>query len=92
MDIILTPHQQDHANKTLEKFSRFGKFLDTSITGSGKSIIFIWIIKQLQIQNIIMICPNSMIDIWENYKLKYNIPFKAIITYESLRGIHSYKM
>lgn len=84
--IKLSDKQNEHALIAKQKFLKHTVFFDTSTTGKGKSIILSWILQNIEVCNAIMFCPNSMLPVWAKYKEKYNLPFVAILTYESLRG------
>lgn len=85
-EIILTPEQEVHCNSIIQTFFVHRKVLDTSVMGTGKSIVFIEAMRRMRNNNIIMICPSDMISTWERYGIKYNVNFVRIISYESLRG------
>lgn len=87
MKLVLTKTQQMHAENGFRIFTEHKKFLDTSCTGMGKSIIFIWMMIQLKPKNIVMVCPKSMIDTWKNYNKLYKLNFLNVISYECLRGV-----
>lgn len=89
MELTLTQNQQVHADKAYKIFCEHRKFLDTSCTGMGKSMIFIWMMMRIRPKNIVLVCPKSMIDVWRNYDLLYNLNFLNIISYECLRGVSS---
>lgn len=84
--IRLSTEQNDQALRIRKKFIRHTRVFDTSNTGKGKSIIASWILLDMEIENAIMVCPNSMVPVWNKYKDKYGLPFKMILTYETLRG------
>jgi len=86
MEIELSEIQDTHAKNILQKFKSNKIVLDTSFMGLGKSIIFIWTMKMLNVKNIVLLCPLSMVSDWENYKTIYNLNIVLICSYEYFRG------
>lgn len=85
-EIVLEKNQLFVALKNCYDLHRYGKVLNTSNVGKGKSIMLSWVLKMMQVRNAIMICTSSLVPTWEDYKEKYDLPFVTIISYETLRG------
>lgn len=55
----LKDHQQDHANRILEIIRTCGYALDTSATGSGKTIVALKTAQNLGVDRILVFCPSE---------------------------------
>lgn len=86
-EITLSKEQLKNSLKNCDNLIRYGKVLDTSNVGEGKSVMMSWCLKHLEIEAAIMICPSSLIPMWEEYKRKYDLPFRKIVSYETLKGM-----
>lgn len=89
-EIGLFKFQREHYNRILNILNKNYAYLDTSMMGSGKTIITLAIAKTYNIP-IMVICPPTMKEIWEFEAKKYEIEIKDIISYESLRGTDKHK-
>ncbi len=87
LEIILTEDQEENVKRTNEIANSHALILDTSPTGSGKTIMVADFIRRRNIKNAIIVCNNSVqADHWKLHKERYNLPIILIITYDSLRG------
>ena len=85
--IILEPDQSDDFARTIEITNRHPLVLNTSATGSGKTISVIHFLKEKNIKRAIVICNNSVqVDHWTKFSEKYNSSIVMIISYDTLRG------
>lgn len=86
-EIVLTADQEENVRRTNEIANLHPLILETSPTGSGKTIMVIDFIRKRNIKHVIIVCNNSVqADHWESHRLKYNLNVLLIITYDSLRG------
>lgn len=83
--LILQPYQIEHYNRICQILDNERGYLDTSDMGLGKTLIAIAVSKTLDLPMVI-ICPLTMIQTWENECLKYDAKILKIITFQSLRG------
>jgi len=83
--LTLLPHQIGHFNHVCNILKHHHSYLDTSNMGSGKSYIVFNIAKTFGL-SLVVICPLSMIELWESESENYGIQVKKIVTYQSLRG------
>lgn len=85
--ITLTDEQVVNVNRLVNILYEVGAACDFSFTGRGKTPSFCQIMKQMEIQIVILICPKSIVEQWKAHFSLYSINF-LIITYETLRGIN----
>lgn len=87
-DIILSEDQIVHFNRINNDIATKHPFiLNTSQTGSGKTIDVIQFIRVNKIKRVIVICNGSLhIDHWRSHFEKYQITSATILTYDTLRG------
>jgi hypothetical protein len=86
---LLQP-QVCHANILLDSLYINGIALDLSPTGTGKTYVAVWLAKQLNCP-VIIICPNTVQDVWLNLCTDAGIPNPLIINFELLvRGNTKY--
>ncbi len=83
--LSLHEYQQEHYNRISEILSTHVAYFDTSHTGLGKSYIAgkIAIDRNLPL---FVVCPVSVIAVWEELSRKYRIPLIEAISYQTLRG------
>lgn len=66
--------------------------LDHSPMGTGKTFIASYLGKSMNFKNMIVICPNGLIETWKSFKVRFNLPISSynnenlILSYDSLRG------
>jgi len=83
--IKLLSHQYEHYNNVCQIVQNQYAYLDLSNMGSGKTFITLALAAKYNL-SLIVICPLSMITIWEKACQNYRINLKAVTTYQSLRG------
>ena len=85
-EIRLGPWQVDWAARAKEILMTRAFLLDTSKTGTGKTIVQLWLAKQFGLK-ILVVTTVSGTAVWENESRKYGTPVVDIISYDSLRGV-----
>lgn len=84
--IKLLDTQVDHFNRVDSILTKFAGYIDTSVTGAGKSYIVAAIAKKHNF-TLLVVCPVSVIDVWKNVCNTYDVPLYNCISYQSLRSI-----
>ena len=84
-NITLYPHQIQHYHRILDILSSQHAYIDTSPTGRGKTITTIAIAITCQL-SLIVICPLTIVSLWQKEAKKYGVTILTIITYQTLRG------
>ena len=84
-EILLLPHQVEHAKRVLKIIQTDPAYMDTSPTGSGKTLIALKIAKLCGLSAFI-IAPLSTLGQWERECNKYQVPIAYLDTYAGLRG------
>lgn len=88
-EIELSENQDQCVQELCQIMDKWKVALNASYMGRGKSIMVIETIRRKNIKNSIMICPSSIVPQWVSYDSEYNIGFKKILSYDSLRGTAS---
>lgn len=83
--IKLHDHQVENAHRSIDILLKNRFFVSTAPTGSGKTIIALYIAKHFNF-DIVVICPVIIIQKWIDEAAMYGVKIKHIISYESLRG------
>ncbi len=83
--IKIRNYQKNHFQKVLNILQNEIAYLDTSDTGTGKTIIALAIAATYKM-GIISIAPKTVLSTWTSTANKYGIPLYETITYQSLRG------
>ena len=88
LEIILSEDQQEHFNRINNNIAPYhSSILDTSTTGSGKTIIASAFSRYRNIRRIIIICNgNIQGKHWNTHGVMYDLPIVLILTYDMLRG------
>jgi hypothetical protein len=84
-DISLFEYQKPHVKKIHQVLRTHIACLDTSATGSGKTITSLYLAKHL-FSNLIVICPPSISSNWIEKSKQYGISLSQILSYDKLRG------
>jgi len=85
----LYPYQIEHTNILENAILKYGRAIDTSDTGTGKTYCAISLCKKLKYRPFI-VCPKVVISNWINVLNSYDIEMYGIINYESLLGGNYY--
>jgi superfamily II DNA or RNA helicase len=88
VDIVLYPYQDKHFDKIIKVLTKYPACLDTSPTGTGKTIMTLAVAQKFAMP-ILVICPKTIQDTWIRHTDKYGVELVDIITYEALRGSHT---
>jgi superfamily II DNA or RNA helicase len=80
----LYPRQELHVDRLLSVLSTYGSVLDSSETGTGKTICGAEIASRAN-GNVLVVCPKAVIPAWER-ELKERGVSAQVINYEKLRG------
>lgn len=91
--VNLRDRQKEHFSKMMEILDNNFFALDLSSMGLGKTHIISKIAQERNFNNMVVICPKSVIPTWEKTKKSYNLPIaqldnniEGIMSYESFRG------
>ena len=84
-NIHLKEYQLKHFEKVCNILQNELSYLDTSETGSGKTIISM-AIASLYDMGVLVFCPKTAITNWKNHCKKYKVKLYDIMTYDKLRG------
>lgn len=85
--IQLLPSQQAHFERIDNIVKIWHAWIDTSPTGSGKTLITLKMAQKYQLQ-IFLVAPPTVIPNWYNESQKYNIPILFSISYDKLKTCH----
>ena len=86
-EIVLTSDQTEDFIRTIGITDQHPVVLNTSPTGSGKTVLVMEFLRRRNIKRAIVVCNNSVqVDHWEAFKERYNAPIVLIISYDTLRG------
>ena len=83
--VVLFPNQIDHFNFLSNTFKDYHCAVDTSDTGSGKTIIALKICQYFQL-NLFVICPVTTKANWQIEAKKYNVKMIDCLSYDTLRS------
>lgn len=86
-NIELLPHQIEHTQKIENILQESFFALDFSTMGTGKTYCASYIAKKLNIPNIVVVAPLSVLPKWNLMKNKYGINIIHALSYCSLRSI-----
>lgn len=86
IEIILKPHQKEHAQRCRNILENFDCYWDLSPFGSGKTYI-VGHIAQTYDLGLFVVCPKSMVPIWEKFCKTHGIRVVLITTYQTLRSV-----
>jgi hypothetical protein len=86
-NITLTEIQKQHVQKIKNIFLKFPVCFDLSMLGSGKTYTSSFISKDLNFNNVIVICPANMVTNWQSMKDRYGIKIKYIESFKSISSI-----
>jgi hypothetical protein len=89
MKLVLKPEQKDHVKRLTKILSSNFCAFDLSQMGSGKTFTATAIAKAFDFNNVIIICPASVVPKWLIMK-KYGINIKDVISYEGLRSVKNH--
>jgi len=81
---FLNEEQENHAIIMDSILTNNFYAIDYSETGAGKTHIASYLIDSFKIKNVIVICPNGIVETWKGVKNKYNLPILDIIPYTTL--------
>src|SRR5438105_2271316 len=84
-DVHLLEHQVEWSRKALSILHDYFGYIDVSKMGSGKTRIALWLAKKLELQ-LFVVCPVTIIPMWEALAQEFDIPIVLVISYQSLRG------
>lgn len=91
----LYPYQQVHFDRLVHIFEQYKIAIDTSKTGSGKTIVAIFMAQyflQHNIDTVIIVCPPTLSEHWQNYVESGNVvDSKRVVIYSS-HSSHKIKM
>ena len=82
--IQLRDYQQAHYARVRDIVTKYTAYVDTSDTGAGKSIIALKLAHDLGVP-VMIVCPTSMVNVWNNLVKTYHIPYIDILSYVSSR-------
>lgn len=85
----LMNHQIVHVSKMIATAKNNNCVLDGSDTGTGKTYTTVAVCKQLNLTPFI-ICPKNVISNWINVCNVFDVKFKAIVNYESIKNCKWY--
>lgn len=88
-ELILKPTQLEHLQDVIKVLGTSFAYIDTSPTGSGKTFIAMGIAKSCGVR-MLVVCPASLVDMWEKEMKTYGIQSAGVISYEFLRGTKRY--
>lgn len=80
----LLPYQIPHAENLIYSLGRYGRALDLSQTGTGKSYVACAVAKQLNLRPFI-VCPKSLITMWPKVLDTFGLKSYGITNYELLQ-------
>src|SRR3989337_2192720 len=83
-DIILRNHQINHINHITNITTNSFYAIDTSPTGSGKTITTLYLAKQYNMK-LLILCPANVMNHWKVESTKYGIN-SIILSYTKLVG------
>ena len=80
----LLSYQQTHASNIALSLKRYGRVLDLSQTGTGKSYVSSAVAKHLNLRPFI-ICPKSLITMWPQVLKEFGVKGYGVANYEMLQ-------
>lgn len=81
----LYPRQEQHASQLSGILDKFGSALDSSDTGTGKTICATKIAEQ-HYGEVLVICPKAVIPAWGRELKDHNVPRYNVVNYEKVRN------
>lgn len=86
----LLEYQIEHSNKIVKSLKKYGRALDASDTGTGKTFSSIGVAKNQELIPLI-ICPKSVISGWKKALEHFNLPYYGITNYELIKNCRWYQ-
>ena len=83
--VDLYQFQKDFVDKAMNIFEHSQLLINSSDTGTGKTITTIYMVKDMDIP-IIVICPNNVKNIWINQFLIYGVKHYRVFTFNEFSG------
>lgn len=87
----LFPFQRDAWNRALEMLEKYNGVFVSDVVGLGKSYIALAIIsyyRSIKRESTLIVCPASLVPMWEGYRDEFDLPFKVLSSSELLYGEH----
>lgn len=84
--IKLYPSQIDHYNHLVRNLTKGRSYIDTSPTGSGKTVIALKLAQYFNL-DLALVAPTTLLNNWNIEAAKYNVRVSISITYDKLRGM-----
>ena len=86
MRLILKEDQKPHVDRLINILTRTFCAFDMSTMGSGKTYTATKLAKEFDFENVIIICPTSVVSKWITMR-RYGMKIYDVISYESLRSV-----
>jgi superfamily II DNA or RNA helicase len=81
----LLPYQHQHADNIAYSIQRYGRALDLSQTGTGKSYVSSAVCSSLNLKPLI-ICPKSLVTMWPRVFKEFGLESYGVANYEMLQN------
>lgn len=79
------PHQVRHYVYSRHILDLYGRLVNTSPTGSGKTVVTILLARHYRL-SLLVVCPTGVRAVWERESEKYGVHLIEAISYERFRG------
>lgn len=84
MNVKLLPYQYSHADNIKYTLTRYGRALDLSQTGTGKSYVSSAVCMDMKLRPFV-ICPKSLVTMWPKVLKEFGVEPYGIANYEMLQ-------
>lgn len=82
---VFTPNQLDHLKKVQNCLDVYGRYINSSVLGSGKTYITCELARRYSLP-LLVICPKSVINEWNRIAELFEVKIEVCLTYAALRS------
>lgn len=86
-DVVLLPSQTDHAERMLSILSNYDYASDFSCLGAGKTYVNTHIVRTLNVQHCVCVCPVSVKTKWAHMRDHHGLPLDNLLGFCELRSV-----